>query len=96
MERSEHMKRKIVAMNFEVPLMNMATMDFTLQQGNYEALFSFKLPNRISSSLSWSDKSRRERPEIKIEHKVKISLVGTGLKDKPKSKAEIVIRQRPV
>lgn len=83
-------------MNFEVPLMDMAPLDHTLQVGNYEALFSFKLPNKISASLHYEDKSIREDPEAKVEHKVKISLVGTGLEHKPKAKAEINVRHRPV
>ena len=29
-ERSEHLKKKIVAMNFEVPLMDMAPLDYTI------------------------------------------------------------------
>jgi len=46
--------------------------------------------------MHYEDKSVRERPECKVEHKIKISLIGTGLKDKPKAKAEIVVRQPPM
>ena len=95
-ERHEHLKKKKVAMDFSVPLMDMASLDYTLQVGNYEATFSFKLPDKISSSMHYKDKSCREKPEAKIEHKMKISLQGTGLEHKPKAKAEIVVRQKPI
>ena len=95
-ERHEHLKKKHVAMDFEVPLMDMAPLDYTIQVANYEASFSFKLPNKVGASLHYEDDSVREKPEAKVEHKMKISLLGTGLKDKPKAKAEIVVRMRPV
>ena len=83
-------------MNFDVPLMDMAPLDYTLNAGNYMALFSFKLPKKISSSLVYKDHSVRERPEAKVEHKIKISLNGTGLEHKPKAKAVIYVRQPPM
>ena len=83
-------------MNFDVPLMDMAPLDYTLNAGNYMALFSFKLPDKISSSLVYKDDTVREKPAAKVEHKVKISLVGTGLEHKPKAKAVIVVRQPPM
>lgn len=38
----------------------------------------------------------REKPEAKIEHKVKIKFEGTGLEHPPKNKAEIFVRQLPI
>lgn len=35
----------------------------------------------------------REKPEAKVYHKIKVQLHGTGLKDKPKSKTELLVRQ---
>lgn len=82
-------------MDFEVPIMDMAAYDYTIQPGNYVARFSFKLPNKISSSLEFKGHCR-QKPECKVEHKIKISMLGTGLKDKPKAKAKIYIRQPPM
>ena len=95
-EKHEHEKKKIKPMDFKVPLMDLAPMDHTMNPGNYMASFSFQLPQKISSSFKFENKSVREQPEAKIEHVVKIKLEGTGLEHPPKNKAEIVVRQLPI
>ena len=95
-EKHQHMEKKKKAMDFKVPIMNMGSLDYTVNQGNYMATFQFQLPHKISSSMYFSHPGCREKPEVKIAHKVKIKLTGTGLPDPPKSKAEIVVRQLPI
>ena len=83
-------------MDFKVVLMDLAQYGYMLQPGNYTASFSFALPRKISSSFKFSHGGVREKPEAKIEHKVKIKLEGTSLDKAPKSSAVITVRQLPI
>ena len=95
-EKHRHEKKKKKAMDFKVPLMDLSSLGYRVAPGNYMASFSFMLPKKISSSFKFSNPSVREKPEAKIEHKIKIKLDGTGLPEPPKNKAEIIVRQLPI
>lgn len=93
-EKSERVSKKKKQMDFKVPLMDMGAYGYNLHPGNYMAGFSFTLPRKISSSLSYKNHGIRQKPEAKVEHKIKIKLYGPG--GQPiKSKTEIVVRQLP-
>lgn len=95
-EKHKPEKKKKVAMDFKVPLMDLSSVGYQLQPGNYTATFAFQLPRKISSSFKFENKHVREKPEAKIEHKIKIKLEGTALHQPPKSKAVINVRQLPI
>lgn len=91
-ERSERCDEKREGFDFKAKLMDFEAYGNMIQPGNYCIQFSFVLPNPLPASFKLKKTNERADPKAKVEHDLKVKLVGTNFDDTPSFKQEFKVR----